>query len=289
MALLPQKLRILTFPQRIHGDQLEVNALVLPTQQLLNQTAPFESQLNPGTLIQLPSFLNANLKLQLKTIRGLSAYPFSDDTLLQADGAEVTAFPTSISFPANIAKLYEALYVEFKLTDDPVTVGAGGTRDGIKKFLPVSYRTAFNFTTPRTEFAKTDDSYHCAIKRTGKPNPAFSQSKNDMTWGRGIAFCLRQPLLAEKMGLLFKWTQPLPSANFFENGGWVYFDLLSDLADFGIADANKATELKQYAARIPPIDKERPLFGAILFPTVFSPGDLKGDFDTLKIEAADYD
>ena len=49
MPLAPEKLRILTFPQRIEGDQLDVNALLLPTQRLLNVTAPFPSQLNPGT------------------------------------------------------------------------------------------------------------------------------------------------------------------------------------------------------------------------------------------------
>jgi len=41
MPLAPEKLRILTFPQRIEGDLLSVNALLVPTQRLLNVTAPF--------------------------------------------------------------------------------------------------------------------------------------------------------------------------------------------------------------------------------------------------------
>ncbi len=82
MALLPQKLRILTFPQRINGNQLELRALVLPTQQLLNITTPFESTLNPGTMVDLPSFIKANLQLEIKTIKGLSGYPFTDPTFL---------------------------------------------------------------------------------------------------------------------------------------------------------------------------------------------------------------
>ena len=115
MALAPEKLRILTFPQRINGNQLELNVLVLPTQRLMNDTSPFNSQLNEGGIVQLPSFLNANLQLEVKTIKGLSVYPFSDETVLNGEGATVDSCPTTISYPANMAKLYEALYVQFKL------------------------------------------------------------------------------------------------------------------------------------------------------------------------------
>ncbi|MBC7848763.1 MAG: hypothetical protein H7Y31_03465, partial [Chitinophagaceae bacterium] len=199
-----------------------------------------------------------------------------------------------ISFPLNIAKLYEALYVQFKLKGSGANTTQGASTplpdaQGIRKYLPVSYRTSFNFTNPRTEFAKTDDSYHCAIKRTGKPNPAFKQSQDDLTWGRVIAFCLRQPLLAKSIGLLHSVTIPLPAADYFKDGGWVYFNLVSDLAGFGITAANKDIELKMYAARIPAIDQPRQLFGALLFPVVPGPAQPNGQFDILKIEAADYD
>jgi len=77
MPLAPEKLRILTFPQRIEGDLLSVNALLVPTQRLLNVTAPFPSQLNPGTNIQLPNFIGVTPKLELRAVKGLSSYPFS--------------------------------------------------------------------------------------------------------------------------------------------------------------------------------------------------------------------
>ncbi|HTL07486.1 MAG TPA: hypothetical protein VL307_04480, partial [Chitinophagaceae bacterium] len=291
MALLPQKLRILTFPQRINGNQLELRALVLPTQQLLNITSPFESTLNPGTVVDLPAFIKAPLQLEVKTIKGLSGYPFSETANLD-DDVTVDSFPTTLAFPENIVALYEALYLQFKLPSSTASTikGAGlPATEGISKYLPHTYRNAFNFTNPRTPYAKTDDSYHCAIKNTTEKNPAFAQSKNDLTWGRVIAFCLRQPLLAEKMGLLFKWTLTLPAADYFANGGWVYFNLTADTTDFSIAPANKDIELKQYAARIPTITQPRPLFGAVLFPVVKGPAQPNGDFDTLKIEAADYD
>jgi hypothetical protein len=285
-----EKLRILTFPQRINGDQLEVNALLLPTQKLLYVQASFPSQLNPGATVFLPKLITADLKLQLKAIKGLSTYPFSDPVVLHDEGVTVDPLATTIKFPANLPMLYEGLAAQFKLDKAAPTLGADSpwaAADGIRKYLPISYRTAFNFTLPRTEFAKTDDSYHCAIRKSPPPDPTFKQSGDEVTWGRIIAFCLRQPSLAERIGLLHRTTITLPATDYFQNGGWIYFDLLSNPADFDIM--NPATELRQYAARIPVIDVPRQLFAALLFPVVAGPAQPTGDFDTLKTEASDYD
>ncbi len=292
MALTPEKLRILTFPQRIAGNALDVNVLLLPTQNLLNVQQPFASQVNSGTTVNLPRFIAADLKLEIKTIQGLSTYPFSSDAVLTAEGAKADTFSTSAAFPPSLPALYESLAAQFTLDTSvaATTKGAGAPladTDGIRKYLPRSYRTAFNFTLPRTEFARTDDSYHCAIKRTPKPNPSFQQSSDAITWGRVIAFCLRQPLLAERIGLLHKIRVTLPSADYFADGGWVYCRLASALDEFDIANAD--IELRRYAARIPSIDTPRQLFAALLFPVVPGPAQPNGDFDTLKIEAADYD
>src|SRR5664279_3204978 len=115
MPLAPEKLRILTFPQRIAGDQLEINALLLPTQNLLNTLAPFPSQLKPGTTVQLPNFIAANLKLELKALKGLSTYPFSDLSVLTAEGVTVETLATPAAFPAELPALYEGLAAQFKL------------------------------------------------------------------------------------------------------------------------------------------------------------------------------
>jgi hypothetical protein len=289
MPLAPEKLRILTFPQHIEGDQLEINGLLLPTQNWLNLTANFPSQLNPGTTVDLPSFITADFTLELKALKGLSTYPFSDPGSLALEGVTVGTLATAAAFPPELPALYEGLAAQFKVTlSGAKTIeGAGepwADSDGIRKYLPKSYRSAFNFTLPRTEFAKVDDSYHCAIQKSPRPDLTFKQSSDDITWGRIIAFCLRQPLLAERIGLLYRLTLTLPTADYFQDGGWVYFNLPSP-ADFGIA----ATELKQYAARIPPIAVPRQLFAALLFPVVAGPAQPNGSLDTLKIEASDYD
>ena len=140
MALPPEKLRILTFPQRINGNQLELNVLILPTQQLLNQSVAFNSQLTDGGVVQLPAFLNADLQLEVKTIKGLSTYPFSDDTVLNAEGAVTNTFPTTLTYPVNMARVYEALYVQFKLETSSANPNQGAppplaASDGIRKYL----------------------------------------------------------------------------------------------------------------------------------------------------------
>ncbi|MDQ3473047.1 MAG: hypothetical protein M3447_04845, partial [Acidobacteriota bacterium] len=66
------------------------------------------------------------------------------------------------------------------------------------------------------------------------------------------------------------------------------FELISPLS-FDISPANLELELRHYAARIPAIDRPRQLFGALLFPVVKGPFQPNGEYDTLKIEAADYD
>ena len=167
--LANERLRVLTFPQRIDGDQLEVNALLLPTQRLLYVQAPFPSKLNPGSTASLPKFITADLRLALTAIKGLSTYPFSDPGVLAAEGASADTLATAAAFPANLPALYEGLAAQFTLDPNPPTTGTDAPwadPDGIRKYLPVSYRTAFNFTLPRTDFAMTDDSYHCAIRKS---------------------------------------------------------------------------------------------------------------------------
>jgi hypothetical protein len=88
MALAKEKLRILTFPQHISGDKLNLNVLLLPTQGLLNLEATFPSQLNPGSTVQLPTLISGDLQLELKAIKGLSSYPFSDATALTDEGQQ---------------------------------------------------------------------------------------------------------------------------------------------------------------------------------------------------------
>ncbi|WP_026898278.1 hypothetical protein [Daejeonella oryzae] len=165
----------------------------------------------------------------------------------------------------------------------------------VKKYLPHSYRDAFNFTSPRTKNAVTDDSYHCAI-RDAEPNLNLIK-ETKVSWGKVYAYLLRQPLMAQKAGLLYKTSISLTDAD-FSKGGWVYIDVVPDTVysaqqtDSMIGDE---PFIKRYAARIPILKKDadgkfipRTLFAPVLFPVLKVGGTPDGIFDEVFIEASQY-
>ena len=60
-----------------------------------------------------------------------------------------------------------------------------------------------------------------------------------ITWGRVIAFCLRQPLLAERIGLLYRLDITLSDDDYFKDGGWIYVQLLG-AGRFSIVDPTRS-------------------------------------------------
>lgn len=136
-----------------------------------------------------------------------------------------------------------------------------GTYKHIRKYLPQSYRKAFNFVKPRTKYALTDDTYHCAVQNKSKQDDV-STVRSSISWGKVIAYCLRNPLLAKKAGMIYETSIELQAddAYLYENGGWLYtdFDINSDLA---------GGERAVYAARIPALKdlESRQIFSAVQF------------------------
>jgi hypothetical protein len=136
----------------------------------------------------------------------------------------------------------------------------------VRKYLPESYRSKFNFTTPRHRNAVIDDSYHCAM-RDDKKNvpPAIS---DNISWGKVFSYILRQPLLARAAGFVYEATIPLTDASWFSKG-YLYVDLTNNdyktVRDQSLEDVN-GHFIKRYAARIPQINRgtQRSLF-AFLF------------------------
>ena len=239
--------------------------------------------------MELPRFIQADLQLVVDAISGLGSYPFSNAAVLAADGATLQTRPQG-GVPTESARAVRGAGRAVHAGDQGRENNSEGVlapladADGIRKYLPRSYRQAFNFTRARTPAAATDDAYHCAVRRSPESDPTFRQSTDALTWGNVIAFCLRQPLLAERMGLIHRITLDEPGD--LKDGGWVYASLASPPAEFGIPGGGT---LQRYAARIPPLTSPRRVFAAVLFPVKDKPPQPLGDFDTLKIEAADYD
>ncbi|WEK20632.1 MAG: hypothetical protein P0Y49_05710 [Candidatus Pedobacter colombiensis] len=166
----------------------------------------------------------------------------------------------------------------------------------VKKYLPETYRKAFNFTSPRVKNAVTDDSYHCAMRDNNPPVPAPKYDK--ISWGKVYAHLLRQPLMAEKAGLLYKTVVTL-QADDYKKGGWLYVNVTNGTT-YGVEQSKSLAGagdvfVKRYAARIPALKKEvngdftpRSLFSAILFPVVKQGESPVGIYDELYIENANY-
>ena len=142
------KLRILAFPQRISGRSLDVNVLLMPTQRLLYDQAAFPSVLNAGASVQLPAFINADLGLEVVAIRGLASYPFSNPASLSG-GETLRVVSDQCRDAGRFAGALRRAPVAVQGRADAARRWRPGSDvDAIRKYLPVSYRSAFNFTQP---------------------------------------------------------------------------------------------------------------------------------------------
>ncbi len=270
------RISILAFPQRIVGNELFFNVLIVP-----RNIDPLNSW--PDT--NAPAWVNADLQLRAMVISSLNKFPAESPSAVAHDLNQE-------GIPSSAGPILTHLQTRFNIVPAP----PGSERrlqkpkptDFARKYLPQSYRKAFHFTGPRTRDAVTDDSYYCAIKKNPKPNPAFTPSTSEVSWGEVFAYCLRQPALAEKVGFVHRLSMTV-DAEIFEEGGWLYIDLVPGSSYTQPADL---PFLKKYAARIPALvpGQDRNLFAPILFPVKASEADPDPiGFDLLYPEAATYD
>jgi hypothetical protein len=283
---------LLPFPQSYDGGtQLNLRVVVMPRNQ--NPLRPAIEPVTPGVV----PFAEAQFSFEAQIISGLNNFPYDQLTHI------TRPLPTAV--PANARDLFLALKENFKITDsergnDALEIGVKATAAKppeqlpIMKYLPLSYRQAFNFTTPRVRNAVTDDSYRCAV-RDAAPVKGFQRSKDLISWGKVFAYAMRQRLLAEGLGMVYVTQLEINAADFAQ-GGWIYVDLAagSDYRERQLADP---LFIRRYAARIPALklNDQRQIFAPMLFPVLFKekPGDPDpapdGTYDELFIEAAEYD
>ncbi len=169
--------------------------------------------------------------------------------------------------------MFTELKAFFKVND---SLGRKVTPAPIKKYLSETYRNAFGFAGAR-QGAVTDDSYFCALKESGFKN--FDRSNRDVVnWSQVMAFCLHQPELARQLGLLYQGVEiKLPTADYYKDGGWLYFDLKDGASYHDLPDTN----IQRYAAWIPPVTASRELFSPVVFPveTAVAVGNFDDVFD----------
>ena len=228
-----------------------------------------------------PAFADASLRLQAMLIPSTTKLPDPIDVAGQVGLPELS--------PNGRRGWFETLADRFAI--DPAIEDAtrNPRRAGrqIKKLLVPSYTSAFAFSGPRTPFAVMDASYACALRRAcALTGPQGDPAPTATSWGRIIAQALRQPLLAEALGILQVTEVELPAPDFYADGGWLYLALAggSDYTDHAAAEP---AVVASYAARIPPLETARPLFAPLFFPVTAVPP--PGDYDELYGEVARYD
>ncbi len=273
MATSPSfSLSLLAFPQSFDGTNIRLRILVMPQGDPLS---PLLTNVPPAP--DSPAFADGNPKFTAALIPSLATLP--------TPGAATAHIALPTTPLAGARPLFQYLASQFNIVANPAGQTPRVSGYSTRKFLPDSYRSAFNFDRPRTPFAVTDDSYHCLLEnpapRTPQPAPPSTVS-----WGRVIGYAVRQPLLARALGLLYETTVALPQSDFFANGGWLSVGLASS-GDFAAQVAAKPAVLGTYAARIPPLTAPRQVFAAVLFPVLAAPG--PGSYDAIFTEAEDYD
>ncbi|GAB3224500.1 hypothetical protein J0A67_09445 [Algoriphagus aestuariicola] len=270
-------LTLMTFPQRLKGNILTVNIVVVP-----RNTDPFAAWptgLSSPLPTQVPGFANLQPKFKLAIVKGTDDFPLSNATAASRKPilTDVTEVPA-----ANKANILQQIAGTFTITDnsdkmpDPVPLDQAGKR-GIKKYLPFSYRTRFNFTQPRHPNAVTDDSYHCAVRDKVDLIPNYVP-KNNVSWGKVFANILRQPILAKACGMIYEVELEI-QPEWFENGGYLYADIVG--GDYETAQnaslevsapaQNVGPLVKRYASKVPElvIGEDRPVFAPVLFPVLY--------------------
>lgn len=250
------KISLMVFPQKQVGKSLFVNVLSV----LRNYNPLTTSDINPA-------WADCTLRLQAKIIEGLDDYPRLDLANLPYDLPGIT-------MPASAKNIFTSMQSRFNITKTANdATGAADMKDfqTMKKYLPVSYREAFNFTSPKNkDITVTGDEYHCAIKKNPAPDPNFGATISDETsWGRVFAFCLKHKELAKKCGFIHEQLEIKLNDDNFKNGGWLYIDIHPDCSYFSQVTADQ-NFVKRYAARIPQLDlqKKRDLFTAVAFPVL---------------------
>ena len=212
----PNKLTLVPYLQRWDAAArvLSIRLLVAPTG---NPLAPLVAA-PPGT----PAFADAKLAFSVSISDAASALP--QRTLVD----QATTVPAAGTVGAPHARdIFTAIQAALEIPDSPAAdtfspQGRDATKQ-LRKYLPRSYRQSFAFVKPRTSLAVIDDSYHCLMRCP----PAVEPPPPPMVigWGEALAFAMRQPRLAEALGLVHRLDVPLDAAPRLEHGGWLWVDL----------------------------------------------------------------
>lgn len=279
----PHKLTLVPYLQRWdHTSRvLSIRLLIAPTG---NPLEPLVAA--PG----VPAFADANFAFSVKISDSAEALPqrtLVDQTTVLPGGA---ATVHSVNARAIFTAIQEALEIPNTAAADTFATQKRDFTRQVRKYLPVSYRHSFPFVKPRTSLAVIDDSYHCLMTCPRDPDPP--RPPMVIGWGEALAFAMRQPRLAEALGMIVNLDVPLDAAPRLEHGGWLWVELDAASAFFAEMSADPAF-LRSFATRVPelPVAGKRPVFTPVVFPVSddATAASTLGNYDKVFVEAVRFD
>ncbi len=255
MPLADLKLSIFAFPQKWENGAIHLRALLVPT----------GSPLVPP--LGMPKFAGREWQLRTVVLSGLNGFWSANPT----GTAILPPVATVLTPPAGAEALFVALRDGLGISDAPPSAADQATRltnlgnTRIRKQLPPSYTGAFAFERSRTEDAGVGDEFGCALRDVVGGLKEDQKPSDQVSWGRVIAYALRQPELAVALGLVYRDLQvPVGDISATQGGGWLYLELDPTIPGQIVPPPDA---IRSYAARLPALDQApRGLFGAVLFP-----------------------
>ncbi len=293
----------MVFPQGFDGNILSLNIVLIPRNQ--DPFVPYNTGLvAPPTAT---AFANLVPQFEIAVANGLDEWPIGNAT---AAGQVPVKIPVTVTEATNKFQLLQGIATELgakinmdgssadktdKAPDTPLP-----ENQSVQKYLPETYRNAFNFTSPRHPNAKLDDSYHCALKKDTPKDPTW-KNNDDLSWGQVFAHILRQPMLARACGMIYSVSVDLSQQpGLLSKGGFVYVNIINDeylQIQNQLLNDPQGPFIKRYAARIPALTagEARPVFAPLLFPVLHrmdgalvDPEPPKAEWDKIFAELNEY-
>jgi hypothetical protein len=273
MPGVTRNLSLMLLPQSWDGHQLVANLLLLPNG---DPTAPVPAASGE----ELP-FANAQPVLRAALLPGIATSPW-DPSL---NPAMLTFIPLALTYSSAEPTIFSALNSQFTPNVPVVSQPTGA----IYKDLPPSYLELTGFQTPDSDTFTTGDGFRCSLGSTASAPNTTPYSSNAIAWGEIISYALRQPLIAQAMGLIYASVSIPLEPSLVNEGGWIWIEIdNTNPANWyaKLVTANPAS-VATYAARLPALTAAQDVFAAVLFPTV--PGNyISAQLDTAQGDADLY-
>lgn len=263
MPSTTRNLSLMLLPQEWDGANLVANLLLLPNG---DPTAPV-----PLTTGQELPFATAQPVLRAALLSGLATPPWAPSI----PPASITQIPLTLPYSSYQSAMFAGLVADY------APAPSVGTQDSgvIRKDLPESYLEATGFQTPNPEYFTARDGFGCAL---GGAEPSkVPVTARPIQWGEIISYALRQPLLAQAMGIMYLQVSIPIAPELVKSGGWIWIEIntTNNANWYAKLLAQTPTAVATYAARLPALTTAQDVFAAILFPTV------SGNYDSSVADA----